>query len=216
MTYSDFIDRVNDKVRTEDEWPESGSATDEQVHLSWIAALAVASVIPLSAFSEADFANAALTGASEVISGLDKYSMPSTVFRYREDDLGINSVFLDGKEYQIDEAVPLITIRNKASNGFYKEAKMFSADISDRFIYALNVTEVKLNHLTAFSKPATGDISTTNYPFEGTHAERAASIVAGHVLGELKRDMAGAQFQAIMQNQYNSGSRAAAQPETEA
>lgn len=211
MNYDEFIDRVNDKVRTEDEWPESASVTAEQVHLSWLAAIAIANILPLGAFSESDFTNDALTGASSILPALDRYSLPETVFRWRE-DLGIASVFLDDIEYQISEAQPIATIRNKATNKLYKDAKLFGADLSDRLFYALNTQQVKINHLTAFSAPATGDIDTTEYPLDGTHAEQAASVVASHVLGELKRDMGGAQFQALLQSQYGAPAQPEPQP----
>lgn len=214
MKYSDFIDRVNDKVRIEDEWPASGSATQEQVDLSYVAALTVAAGLPLSAFQPADFDSSALTGATSVLPALDKYALPSTVFRYR-DDLGITSIFLDGVEYMLSEANPLDTLRNFAQNAIYKGAKMFTADLKDRLLYVLNTQEVKLNHLKEPAKPDPGDVSSTDYPLDGTHAEQAASIVASHVMGELKRDMGGAQFQAILQKQYTNPSRRAAPAEAE-
>lgn len=210
MKYSAFIDRVNEKVRTDDEWPVSGAVTQQQVDYSYIAALAVATVTPLSGFPGSMFSEAVLSSPSSPLPALDKYSLPATLFRYR-DDLGITSIFLDDIEYQLDEGVPIATIRNKARNALYKDAKLFAADLKDRLFYVLNTQEAKINHLTEFTKPDTGDIGTTDYPFEGTDAEKAASIVATHVMGELKRDSAGAQFQAILQNQYSRPRQVAAE-----
>lgn len=203
MNYSDFIDRVNDKVRTDDEWPVSGSVTQEQVDLSYLGSLAVASIMPLSAFRTADFTADVLTGATSVRDGLDKYAIPSTAFRYRN-DLGINSITIDDLEYQLGEGQTVQTLRQKQSNALFKGGTMFAIDLKDRLFYVLNGQSVILSHLTEFSKPATGDIGTTVYPLFGSHAEQAASIVAMHVLGELKRDPASAQFQALMREMYDT------------
>lgn len=203
MNYDDFIDRVNDKVRTDDEWPVSGSVTQEQVDLSYLAALAVASNMPLSAFRGADFTDDALTGATSLLEGLDRYDLPDTVFRYRN-DLGINSITIDDFEYQLAETQSVQSIRNAARNALFKGSVQFAVDLTDRLFYVLNGQEVKLSHLTEFSKPDTGDIAATAYPLFGTHAEQAASIVAMHVSGELKRDPAAAQFQALIRSMYNT------------
>jgi len=203
MNYDDFIDRVNDKVRTDDEWPESASVTQEQVDLSYLAAIAVASVMPLSAFRAADFTNDVLTGAVSVRDGLDKYVIPSTVFRYRN-DLGINSITIDDLEYQLGETQTVLGIRQKQRNALFKGGVMFAVDLKDRLFYVLNGQSVKLSHLTEYEKPAIADIGTTEYPLFGTHSEQAASVVAMHVLGELKRDPVAAQFQALMQQNYDT------------
>lgn len=206
MKYSDFIDRVNDKVRTDDEWPESANVTQEQVDLAFLAALSVASVMPLSAFRSADFTNDALASATSILDGLDKYVLPATVFRYRT-DLGINSITIDGLEYQLSEAQPVLGIRQKARNKLYDGAVMFSADLTDRLLYVLNGQEVKLSHLTEFTKPEIANIGADDYPLFGTFAEQAAAIVAMHVSGELKRDPAAAQFQAMLRQQYDTTSQ---------
>lgn len=201
MNYDAFLDRVNDKVRTDEEWPVSGSATQEQVDLSYIAAIAVASVLPLSAFRTSDFTADALTNPTSLLDGYDKYAIPTTAFRYRN-DLGINSIIIDDFEYQLSEAQPVQTLRQMAQNALFKGAVMFSADLKDRLFYVLNGQEVIISHLTEFSKPALADIGTTEFPLFGTHAEQAASIVAMHVTGELKRDPAAAQFQALLRQNY--------------
>lgn len=203
MNYDGFIDRVNDKVRTDDEWPVSVSATQEQVDLSYIAAIAVASKLPLSAFTGSFFTDTALTGATSVLTALDKYVLPNTMFRYRN-DLGISTVDIDGVEYQLFEAQNAQTIRQKARNALYKDAVLFSIDPKDRIMYVLNGQSVKLRHLTEFAKPALASITSTTYPLDGVHLEQAASIVATHVLGELKRDPAGAQFQSLLNNIYST------------
>lgn len=216
MTYSDFIDRVNDKVRIDDEWPESANVTQEQVDISWIAALAVASTLPLGALSSSDFSEAALTGGTTVYGDMERYDMPTDVFRYRN-DLGIRAVDLDGFEYQLEEAIPLILLRSKAKNPLYESATLFSVELDKRRVHTLSVEKVKLHYLKEFDKPATTSAGISgDYPLEGTHAEQAASIAASHVLGELKRDTAGAQFQAIMQRQYQThGQPPQSEPEPE-
>lgn len=213
MNYDDFIDRVNDKVRTDDEWPESGSVTQEQVDISYIAALAVASVMPLSAFPSGDFINSELTGGTTIFKQLVRYDMPDDVFRYR-DDLGIASIEINSFEYALSESIPIELLRAKARNELYKDAVLFSVDTRDRRIVVHAANKTKLNYLAEFDKPATTDIGTTSYPLDGTDAERAASVAATHVLGELRRDNAGAQFQSILSRQYQTR-RGQSQPETE-
>jgi len=203
MNYDGFIDRVNDKVRTDDEWPVSASATAEQVELSYLAAIAVAATLPLSAFTGSFFTDTALTGATSVLPALDKYVLPNTMFRFR-DDLGISTVSIDGIEYQLFEAQNAQTIRQKARNNLYKDSVLFSIDLKDRLLYVLTGQSVKVRHLTEFTKPAVADIGSTTYPLTGTHAEQAATIAASHVLGELKRDPAGAQFQTLLNNIYST------------
>lgn len=204
MNYDDFIDRVNDKVRTDDEWPTSGSVTQEQVDISFIAGLAVAATLPLSVFSSADFTTQALSSPTTVYKRLERFDMPTDVFRYR-DDLGITSILIDGFEFSLNEAIPINLLRAKAQNELYQDATLFSADTADRRVTVLAVDEdVELKYLPEFSKPATADIGSTAYPLEGTHAEQAASVAATHALGELRRDNAGAQFQAILERQYQT------------
>jgi len=212
MNYDGFIDRVNDKVRTDDEWPTSANVTQEQVDISFVAALAVMATLPLSAFSSSGFSNGALTGGTDVYERLTRYDMPADVFRYR-DDLGINSIELDGFEYQLSEAIPLSLLRSKAKNVLYKDSVLFSANAEKRRVHTFSVDVAKLNYLAEPSKPAPADIGTTAFPIDGTQAEQAASIAAAHVLGELKRDTAAAQFQAILERSYDTNREPQPQPQ---
>lgn len=201
MTYSEFIDRVGEKVRINDDWPDIGSATQYQIDLSYIAALAVASVLPLSSFESSQFTTTTLTNSTFLNNALEQYDLPADVFRYR-DDLGIASVKIDDLEYGLDERQPLITIRKKSQNAIYKNAKLFNIDGDDRRVYVTNAGDFDLRYLAEFAKPTKNTVNTVEYPLKGTDAERAAAIVSTHVNGERKRDNAAAQFQALLQNQY--------------
>lgn len=202
MTYKDFLDRVNDKVRHNDSWPDSATPTDEQVDLSFLAAVAVASEIPLSYFKPAAFSLVTLT-TPQTAAGVDRYTLPAAMFAYRN-DLGISTIHVGGSAVELDEAISLASLRRLAVNPFYADGDtpFISVNLSDRRVYVPAGVSVQVNHLTMFEKPALANISTADYPLEATHAERSAAIVATHVEGEKFRDTAAAQFQALLQRQY--------------
>jgi hypothetical protein len=205
MTYKDFINRVNNKIRFSNDWPGIDNLTQEQVDLSYLAALSVASEISISSFKDSQFTATLLTN-ERALKNISQYQLPETLFRYRQ-DLGITSVEVNGYPYQLDEAQPLTTLRRLSLNPYYKDETYFSVNIADRRFYSFQGCEIVINHLKEFEKPALLSIKedpSPEYPLEGTHSERAASIVATHVQGEKSRDTAAAQFQALLQRQYTT------------
>lgn len=203
MNYEEFIDRVGEQVREESAWPDDQSRLSEQVHMSFLAALAVGAELPLNRL---ELTSSTLSGNSSVGTA-STYPLPNDVYDLRG-DLGFSHIEIDGTPYYSSKAIPVDNLFHMAESSVHADAVAFSFDSRSKNVFVINATTVDYVGARQPSEPATGDVSTTDYPLAETDAERAAQLVAFHVNGVPLRDTAAAQFNALLMNKYGANTNA--------
>lgn len=201
MKYDAFIDQVHRNVREESAWPTSTSATQEQIDLAYIAALAVMSDVPLSQLSTSE---ETLTGTGIGSGSVKKYPLPADIIDTRE-DLGMAYIDVDGDPIYPHRFMPVESVMASGDNSIQSASKYAALDVPGKIAFVTGATAVKFVGALTPDKPPVGDIGTADYPLSGLKAERAVQIVSMHINGVTIRDSAAAQFNALLQKQYAGG-----------
>lgn len=208
MTYQEFIAQVNREVR-DNAWPDpSSSVTQEQIDISYAAVLAVMIDLPIYELTKKEDT---LAGTSATAyNGYLSYGMPTDIFAGRE-DLGIYYHVFDGVQYDPSQAIPINSLRLNAANTFQSDnIGLFAFDRNGRSLDLLNTDTTKditLVHVGEPTKPTTGNYTSTVVPAPTSAHQRLVNLVAAHIAGSRLRDGAGAQFQSILSNMYNTNSK---------
>lgn len=196
MTYTQVVNRLGEKLRDEEAWPVSGSASSEQLYLTYIAALTVLREVPLSRMATVD---SSAMSINRSIGKLDMYDLPSDVMYIRLDG-GISHFLFDDTPYYPFQAMPYDSIRELAGLSLHGCNILFAIDMSSRSLFVKGAGEVKVNYYAMPSLPESG---TPDYPLTSQpDIERALSIVASHVSGETIRDQAASVFQSLLVDLY--------------
>lgn len=197
-TYQEAIDRLGQKLRDTEAWPDDASKLSEQLHLLFNAALAVGKSVSLKRLLVVE--SEALTKSQDPIrADVHRFSFPADIFRLRE-DLGIDRFLLDDEEYEITEMLPMSSLVRMSETSIHADRVLFSVNLLTRALFAQNVEEAKLLYVKQFTKPAN---AAADFPLpDDNDLELAASIVAAHVAGETIRDPAQATFQSLLMQMY--------------
>lgn len=195
-TYQDAIDRLGEKLRNEEAWPDDATKLSEQLHLLYNAAIAVLRGLPAPRLPDVESPTLPDT---EVNDFLSYYDLPTLTFKYRPDS-GIKTILLDGDIYFTTMALPLETIKELSKSLMHRDRIMFAFDMPSQRIYATNVTSVKINYFQTPPVPVDGS---STYPLsDDNDFELAMSVVAAHVSGETIRDSGQSTFQTFLTQLY--------------
>lgn len=196
MTYTEFISRVNEKVRDVEAWPVGASASSEQLHLSFIAALTV--IRQLAARRLSFEVSAALDKEADV-GNLEMYYLPEDGMFFRS-DYGISYFLLDDTPHFIFQAQSYDVLKSLSSMRMHRCQAMFSIDPSSRTLFVSGADKVQVYYAKMPAEPTAGGDS---FPLSTmTDIEQAASIVAAHVSGETIRDAQATAFESLLAEIY--------------